>query len=112
MRLRRTGKRGNKVRSRNTRKRQSWGKLRGGAAEGEKREFYYGDGRERYAKRPEFYYGKGKRMERYLDTKMTYTVFVNFIENMERIIDGQHEMIHRLDAIRQEIIKGQEIEEK
>ena len=89
MRLRRTGKRGNKVRSRNTRKRQTLRrKFRGG----------------HYAKAPEFdYEGRIKSW----DDKLRYEVYENFRKNMEKMIDNQHKMIDLLEAIK----KGQNSKE-
>ena len=89
MRLRRTGKRGNKVRSRNTRKRQTL-----------RRKFRGGTSNEPYAARPEFRYDG--RVQAWNNT-LRYDVYENFIKNMEKMIDNQHKMIDLLEAIK----KGQ-----
>lgn len=95
MRLRRTGKRGNKVRSRNTRKRQTL-----------KRKFRGGNKPKRqkpYAARPLFFdYDDGGRIQAW-DDRLRYNVFINFRENMENMIDNQYKMISLLEAIK----KGQ-----
>ena len=83
MRLRRTGKRGNKVRSRNTRKRQTL-----------RRKFRGGTPKKRYAARPDVSLGEREYQE---------AVYLNFMQNMERMIDNQHTMIDLIRAIK----KGQ-----
>ena len=98
MRLRRTGKRGNKVRSRNTRKRQTLRrKFRGGNKP--KRQKPY-EREKPYAARPLFFDDDDDGRIQAWDDRLRYNVFINFRENMENMIENQHNMIRLLEAIK------------